>query len=218
VGPGEFPGSKEHPLRSTLIEKRKEIDFSGCRQTWFARLLVSRLNKQKEEVHGNEFDRNFQRCGGNKLFAGSSNRFGCALLPRRPSTTRRRRSTTSPQAGGPTDTCRIPFVWRLRAYAPGFHDLIFGLLRDAGIVPNISQTAAEIATLISLVDAHMGVAILPALAVKHSAASVIACDIVDRIPMSEIAIVFSKRARAAVLDNFRTFALKKLGRHYGKNL
>jgi DNA-binding transcriptional LysR family regulator len=99
-----------------------------------------------------------------------------------------------------------------RAYAPGFHDLIFGMLRDAGIVPNISQTAAEIATLISLVDAHMGVAILPASAVKHSVASVIACEIADEIPMSEIALVVSKRVRAVVVDNFRTFALKELGR------
>jgi len=31
-----------------------------------------------------------------------------------------------------------------RAYAPGFHDLIFAMLRDARIVPNVSQTAAEI--------------------------------------------------------------------------
>jgi len=63
-------------------------------------------------------------------------------------------------------------------------------LRDASRcqnVPNVSQTAAEISTLISLVDAHMGIAILPASAVKHSVASVIACDIVDQIPMSEIA-------------------------------
>jgi hypothetical protein len=30
-----------------------------------------------------------------------------------------------------------------RTYAPGFHDLIFGMLRDAGIVPNICQTAGE---------------------------------------------------------------------------
>jgi DNA-binding transcriptional LysR family regulator len=104
------------------------------------------------------------------------------------------------------------FVMYERAYAPGFHDRIFGLLRDAGIVPNVSQTAAEISTVISLVVAHMGIAILPASAVKHSAASVVACDIVDRIPMSEIAIVFSKRARAVVVDNFRTFALEKLGR------
>jgi DNA-binding transcriptional LysR family regulator len=104
------------------------------------------------------------------------------------------------------------FVMYERAYAPGFHDLIFGMLRDAGIVPNISQTAAEIATLISLVDAHMGVAILPASAVKHSVASVIACEIADEIPMSEIALVVSKRVRAVVVDNFRTFALKELGR------
>src|SRR6266446_1696379 len=107
------------------------------------------------------------------------------------------------------------FVMYERAYAPGFHDLIFGMLRDARIVPNVSQTAAEISTLISLVDAHMGIAILPASAVKHSVAPVIACEIVDQIPMSEIGIVVSKRVRAAVVDNFRSFALKNLGR--GRN-
>jgi len=104
------------------------------------------------------------------------------------------------------------FVMYERAYAPGFHDLIFGMLRDARVVPNVSQTAAEISTLIALVDAHMGIAILPASAVKHCVAAVVACDIADQIPMSEIAIVLSKRVRAAVVDNFRSFALKKLRR------
>ena len=98
-----------------------------------------------------------------------------------------------------------------RAYAPGFHDLIVGMLRDARIVPNVSQTAGEISTLVSLVDAHMGIAILPLSAVKHSVASVVACDIVDRIPMSEIGIAVSKGSRAAVIDAFRSFALKRLG-------
>jgi DNA-binding transcriptional LysR family regulator len=100
------------------------------------------------------------------------------------------------------------FVMYERTYAPGFHDLILGMLRDARIVPTVSQTAAEISTLISLVDAHMGIAILPASAVKHSVARVIACEIVDRMPMSEIAIVVSKRIRAAVVENFRSFALE----------
>jgi DNA-binding transcriptional LysR family regulator len=104
------------------------------------------------------------------------------------------------------------FVMYERRYAPGFHDLIFGMLRDARIVPNVSQTAAEISTLISLVVANMGIAILPTSAVKHSVASVIACDIVDRIPMSEIGIAVSKGIRSAVVENFRTFALEKLGR------
>jgi DNA-binding transcriptional LysR family regulator len=44
------------------------------------------------------------------------------------------------------------FVMYERAYAPGFHDLIFGMLRDAGIIPNVRQTAGEMPTLISLVD------------------------------------------------------------------
>jgi DNA-binding transcriptional LysR family regulator len=103
------------------------------------------------------------------------------------------------------------FVMYERAYAPGFHDLIFGMLRDAGIVPTVSQTAGEMPTLISLVDSGMGIAILPASAVKHSVASVVACGILDRIPLSEIGIAVSKRVRAAVVDNFRSFALKKLG-------
>jgi DNA-binding transcriptional LysR family regulator len=77
------------------------------------------------------------------------------------------------------------------------------MFRDARIVPSISQTAAEISTLISLVDAHTGIAILPASAVKHSVASVIACDIVDRIPMFAMAV--SKRVRAAVVDNRNVF-------------
>jgi len=103
------------------------------------------------------------------------------------------------------------FVMYERTYAPGFHDLIFGMLRDARIVPNVSQTAAELSMLISLVDARMGVAILPLSAVKHSVASVVACNILDGIPMSEIGMAVRKGTRAPVIDNFRSFALRNLG-------
>jgi len=103
------------------------------------------------------------------------------------------------------------FVMYERTDAPGFYDLIFGILRDAGIVPTVSQTAGEMPTLISLVDSRMGITILPASAVKHSVASVVACEILDRIPMSEIGIAVSKRFRTAVVDNFRSFSLEKLG-------
>jgi DNA-binding transcriptional LysR family regulator len=103
------------------------------------------------------------------------------------------------------------FVMYERTYAPGFHDLIFGILRDAGIAPNVSQTAAEIPFLISLVASGMGITIVPASVVKHSVASVVACGILDRIPKVEIAIAVSKRFRTAVVDNFRSFALKTLG-------
>jgi DNA-binding transcriptional LysR family regulator len=104
------------------------------------------------------------------------------------------------------------FVMYERTYAPGFHDSIYGIFRDAGIAPNVSQTAVEIPMLISLVASGMGITILPASAAKHSVASVVACSIVDRIPMSEIGIAVSKGIRPAVVEKFRTFALEKLGR------
>jgi DNA-binding transcriptional LysR family regulator len=103
------------------------------------------------------------------------------------------------------------FVMYERTSAPGFHDLIIGILRDARIAPNVSQTAVEIPTLISLVASRMGITILPASAVRHSVASVVACEILDRIPVSEIGIAVSKRFRAAVVDNFRSFTLKSVG-------
>ncbi len=108
------------------------------------------------------------------------------------------------------------FVMYERTWAPGFHDLMFGILRDAGIVPNVTQTAGEVPTLISLVHSRMGITIMPASAVKHSVASVVACEILGRTPMSEIGIAVDKRFRTAVVDNFRSFALKKLG--HSRNL
>jgi DNA-binding transcriptional LysR family regulator len=103
------------------------------------------------------------------------------------------------------------FVMYERTYAPGFHDLMFGILRHAGIVPNVTQTAVEIPTLISLVASGMGITIMPASVVKHYVASVVACGILDRIPTTEIALAVSKQFRTEVVDNFRSFALKTLG-------
>ncbi len=103
------------------------------------------------------------------------------------------------------------FVMYERTWAPGFHDLMFGILRDAGIVPNVTQTAGEVPTLISLVHSRVGITIAPLSVVKHSVASVVACNIADRIPMSEIGIAVSKRFRTAVVDNFRSLALKESG-------
>jgi DNA-binding transcriptional LysR family regulator len=83
-------------------------------------------------------------------------------------------------------------------------------LRDAGIVPNVRQTAGEMPTLISLFDSGMGVAILPASAVRRSIAPVVTCEIADKIPMSEIAITVRKGNRTPVVNNFRSLALEKL--------
>jgi DNA-binding transcriptional LysR family regulator len=103
------------------------------------------------------------------------------------------------------------FVMYERSYAPGFHDLMVGILRDGGIVPHVCQTAGQMPTLISLVDAGMGISILPRSAATHSVASVVACEIADAIPMSEIGVAVNRRNRTAIVENFRSLALRNLG-------
>jgi DNA-binding transcriptional LysR family regulator len=104
------------------------------------------------------------------------------------------------------------FVMYERTAAPDCHDLFFGMMRDAGVVPTVRQTAGQEPTLISLVASGMGISILPASAVKHSGAAVAACEIADVIPMSEIGLAVSKRNRRPIVETFRSFALKELVR------
>ena len=60
-----------------------------------------------------------------------------------------------------------PFVMYAREHAPGFHDLLSGILSNAGVVPKVVQSAGEMSTLISLVDAGVGVSIVPPSAAKR---------------------------------------------------
>ena len=100
------------------------------------------------------------------------------------------------------------FVMYDRKHAPGFHDQVFGMLRNAGIVPNVCQTAGEMPTLIALVAAGIGISILPTSAVKHNIAAVVACEIADPIPMSEIGLASARDNDSAVVKNFRSLALE----------
>jgi DNA-binding transcriptional LysR family regulator len=94
------------------------------------------------------------------------------------------------------------FVMYERSYAPGFHDFLIGILSRAGVVPDVSQTAGEMSTLISLVDSGMGVALLPESAARLRDAKVVACTIRDRLPPSQIGMIVSKTNDAPVVEKF----------------
>jgi DNA-binding transcriptional LysR family regulator len=55
-----------------------------------------------------------------------------------------------------------PFVFFPRRIGPAFHDVLLGECGDAGFVPNIVQEATQWQTVISLVEAGLGVSIAPA--------------------------------------------------------
>jgi len=99
------------------------------------------------------------------------------------------------------------FVLYDRPHAPGFHDFVLGILTKAGVIPAISQVAGEMPTLISLIASGAGISLLPESAVKHCRAAVVACKVLDKIPISEIALVWRKKAAPEVVEQFKKFVL-----------
>jgi DNA-binding transcriptional LysR family regulator len=108
------------------------------------------------------------------------------------------------------DVASEKFVMYRRDDAPGFHDLTLKILRDANIIPRISQVAGEMHTLVSLVAAEMGIAVLPESAVRRGIAGVKGCKIKDAIPLSTIGLASHKQNQDPVTRIFRTFALRLL--------
>jgi len=58
--------------------------------------------------------------------------------------------------------CSEPFILFPRKYASGLYDAIISLCQQAGFSPKVAQEATEMQTIVSLVAAEMGVAIVPA--------------------------------------------------------
>jgi DNA-binding transcriptional LysR family regulator len=60
------------------------------------------------------------------------------------------------------DLAREPFVLFPQELAPGLHRQVMTLCRDAGFVPEVVEESRELYTSVSLVEAGIGVSILPA--------------------------------------------------------
>jgi DNA-binding transcriptional LysR family regulator len=69
-----------------------------------------------------------------------------------------------PDDGGPVwlkDLPTLPLIIFPRPIAPGLYDAILGCFRDAGLTPAIGQQAIQMQTIVSLVSAGMGLALVP---------------------------------------------------------
>jgi DNA-binding transcriptional LysR family regulator len=106
-----------------------------------------------------------------------------------------------------SQTTNETYVLYNRAHAPGFHDFVLGILNRSGVIPVVSQVAGEMPTLISLIASGAGISLLPESAVKNSKAAVAGCRVLDKIPISEIALVWRKKTAPAVVEQFKKFVL-----------
>jgi DNA-binding transcriptional LysR family regulator len=103
---------------------------------------------------------------------------------------------------------REPFIMVARQAAPGLHDQIIALCAHGGFRPTIAHEAAELSTIIGLVSAGLGVAIVPSSARTLSPGRVTYRALKPAGSMTEMAVAYEKGNRSRVLANFLDLVAK----------
>jgi DNA-binding transcriptional LysR family regulator len=91
-----------------------------------------------------------------------------------------------------------PFIQFPRVLAPGLYDPIISLCQQAGFSPNVVQEAIQMQTIVSLVAAEMGVAIVPASLQNLQRKGVVYKSLAEVTPLVAIALVWRQFPSLAV--------------------
>ncbi|MDX2230814.1 MAG: LysR family transcriptional regulator [Leptolyngbyaceae cyanobacterium bins.349] len=91
-----------------------------------------------------------------------------------------------------------PFILFPRMVAPGLHDLILSLCLQAGFNPAVTQEAIQMQTIVSLVAAEMGVAIVPLSMQNLQRQGVIYRPLQEPTPTVEIMMIWRHQPPAIV--------------------
>lgn len=94
------------------------------------------------------------------------------------------------------------FVLFPRDLAPGLHEQVFAVCREAGFRPHVVQESRELYTTVSLVEAGMGVTIVPASVQKMGWTGVVYRTIASPLAISHIAAATRIEDRSPVTDAF----------------
>jgi DNA-binding transcriptional LysR family regulator len=100
------------------------------------------------------------------------------------------------------DAPRLPLVIFPRHIAPGLHDAILSCFRAAGITPVIGQEAIQMQTIVSLVSAGMGLALVPQSVSNLMRPGVEYRALADRTPLVETGLAWRRDNASPVLRGF----------------
>jgi DNA-binding transcriptional LysR family regulator len=101
-----------------------------------------------------------------------------------------------------------PFILFPRANAPGLHDMIVDFCRSAGFTPRVAQEAIQLQTIVSLVSAGLGVALVPASLMELRRSGVVYLELHEPSPQFTVALVWRRDNRNICVANFVTIARK----------
>lgn len=103
----------------------------------------------------------------------------------------------------------MPLIIFPRRIAPAFHDAILGCFRQAGLSPRIGQEAIQMQTIVGLVSAGMGIALVPQSVSNLKRPGVEYKPLLDRAPITEIGLACRRDNRSPVLRAFLELLRKK---------
>ena len=93
-----------------------------------------------------------------------------------------------------------------RHNATGLHDMIFDFCRAAGFTPRVAQEAVQLQTIVSLVSAGLGVALVPASLTDMRRAGVVYRRLREASPLMTVLLAWRRDNRSASLANFVAIA------------
>lgn len=100
------------------------------------------------------------------------------------------------------DLADTPLIVFPRHLAPGFHDIIMDCYGAAGLVPRVGQEAIQMQTIVSLVSAGMGVALVPQSLRHLRRTGVVYRPLAEAVPAIETGLVWRSAEVSPVLAAF----------------
>jgi DNA-binding transcriptional LysR family regulator len=110
-----------------------------------------------------------------------------------------------PRAQAPVrlqDLPHLPLIIFPREISPALHDAILSCFRAAGLTPAIGQQAIQMQTIVSLVSAGMGMALVPQSVCNLMRPGVEYCALADPTPLVETGIAWRRDNPSPVLQGF----------------
>ncbi len=103
----------------------------------------------------------------------------------------------------------MPLIIFPRRIAPAFHDAILSCFRDAGLTPRIGQEAIQMQTIVGLVSAGMGIALVPQSVSNLKRPGVAYKPLADNTPQVETGLAWRRDNMSPVLRSFLELLRKK---------
>lgn len=107
-----------------------------------------------------------------------------------------------------------PFVIFPRSHGPGFYDQIVACCHQAGFSPKVVQEASQMQTILSLVAAGIGVALIPESVQSLQREGVVYRPLHDRTPATGIAIARLGNSASPVMEHFVAVAREVASRRH----